>query len=125
MEKNVNIMPNAPKHPFSASVKAGDYIFVSGQGGFESPDTAEPVEGIEAQTRICLDNMRKVLEAAGSSLDDVVKVTVFLSDSSYYEKMNKVYRSYFPKKQPARSTAITGLAIPNMLIEIECIACCP
>jgi len=66
--------------------------------------------------------MRQVLEAAGSSLSDVVKVTIFLAHADDFAQVNGVYRSYFPKGRPARSTAITDLVKPDMLIEIECIA---
>lgn len=124
MAKEVITIPNAPKLPFSPAIRGGDYIFVSGQGGFVDAEGRE-VKGIEAQTKQCLENMKQVLETAGSSLDDVVKVTVFLGNVNDYAKMNEVYQSYFPKDYPARSTAVTGLVIPNMLIEIECIAYCP
>ncbi|MBA7698458.1 putative aminoacrylate peracid reductase RutC [subsurface metagenome] len=117
-------LPNAPTLPFSPAIRAGDYIFVSGQGGFVDAAGRE-VEGIDAQTRQCLENMKRVLVTAGSSLDDVVKVTVFLGSVSDFAGMNEVYQGYFPKDQPARSTAVTGLVIPNMLVEIECIAYCP
>jgi len=125
MTKQVFNVPNAPKYPFSPAIRAGDYIFVSGQGGFQNPKTGEAIEGIEDQTRLCLENIKRVLEAAGSSLENVVKVTIFLGNVNDYAKMNKVYQSYFTKDQPARSTAVTGLVIPNMLIEMECIAYCP
>ena len=125
MTKQVINVPNAPKLPFSPAIKAGDYIFVSGQGGFQDPKTGEAIERIEAQTKQCLENMKQVLETAGSSLDDVVKATVFLGNVADYARMNEVYQSYFPKDQPARSTAVTGLVIPNMLIEMECIAYSP
>ena len=122
MTKEVISVPNASKYPFSPAIRAGDYIFVSGQGGFHDPKTGEAIKGIEAQTKQCLDNMKQVLETAGSSLEDAIKVTIFLGNVSDYAKMNEVYRSYFPKDQPARSAAVTGLVIPNMLIEMECIA---
>ena len=125
MTKQVITVPNTPKYPFSPAIRAGDYIFVSGQGGFQDPKTGGAIEGIEAQTRQCLENMKQVLETAGSSLHDVVKVTVFLGNVADYAKMNETYQSYFPKDQPARSTAVTGLVIPNMLIEMECIAYSP
>jgi len=121
VNKQVITVPNAPKYPFSPAVKAGDYIFVSGQGGFVDGEGRE-VKGVEAQTRQCLENMKQVLEAAGSSLDDVVKVTIFLGNRTDFAKMNEVYQTYFRKDLPARSTAVTGLVIPNMLIEMECIA---
>ena len=69
--------------------------------------------------------MKQVLETAGASLDDVVKVTVFLGNVTDFAKMNAAYQSYFPKDQPARSTAVTGLVVPNMLTEMECIAYSP
>jgi len=124
MAKQVIIVPNAPRYPFSPAIRAGDYIFVSGQGGFVDAKGKE-VKGIEAQTRQCLENMRQVLETADSSLDNVVKVTIFLGNVTDYAKMNEVYQRYFPKDQPARSTAVTGLVIPGMLIEMECIAYSP
>ena len=125
MTKKVLDVPNAPKYPFSPAIRAGDYIFVSGQGGFQDPETGKAIKGIEAQTRQCLENMKQIVEAAGSSLDDVVKVTIFLGNVSDYAKMNEVYQSYFPNELPARSAAVTGLVIPNMLIEMECIAYSP
>jgi len=115
----------AVKLPFSPAVRAGDYVFVSGQKGIRNPETGELIEGIVGQTRQCMENMNRALAAVGSSLDDVVKVTVFLGDVADYADMNEVYRSYFPKELPARSTAVTGLVIPNMLIEIDCIAYSP
>jgi len=122
--KKVILMPNAPSYPFSAAVRAGDYIFVSGQGGFIDAQGKE-VKGIEAQTKQCLDNIRRILETAGSSLTDVVKVTVFLGDVAHFSMMNKAYQTYFSEDYPARSTAVTGLVIPTMLVEMECVAYCP
>jgi len=123
MAKEVVTVPNKPKPslPYSPAIKAGDYIFVSGQVG-SVDDKGREIKGIEAQTRRCLENMKQVLEAAGSSLNDVVKVTIFLVNVGDFAKMNEVYQSYFPKDYPARSTAITGLVRPAMLVEMECIA---
>jgi 2-iminobutanoate/2-iminopropanoate deaminase len=124
MGKEVITVPNAPKLPFSAAIRAGDYIFVSGQVGFVDSG-GKKVKGIEAQTQQCLENIKQILVAAGSSLNDLVKVTVFLNNASHFGQMNEVYQSYFPKDYPARSTAITSPAIPSMLVEIECIAYSP
>jgi 2-iminobutanoate/2-iminopropanoate deaminase len=121
MGKEVITVPNALKLPFSAAIRAGDYIFVSGQVGFIDSGGKE-VKGIAAQTRQCLENTKQILIAAGSSLNDVVKVTVFLNNADHFAQMNEVYQSYFPKDYPARSTVVTGPVVPNMLIEIECIA---
>ena len=123
MIKKVITIPGAPKLPFSPAIRAGDYIFVSGQVGFVDAKGKE-VKGIEPQIRLCLENMKRVLEAAGASLDDVVKVTVFLRNEEDFSKMNEIYQGYFPKDKPARSTVVAGLVLPNMLIEMDCIAYC-
>ncbi len=121
MVKEVIIMPNTAERPYSSAVRAGDCIFVSGSGGYVDSEGRE-VKGIKAQARQCRENIKQVLEAASSSLSDVVKVTVFLVNAADFAQMNEVYRGYFPKERPARSTAIAGLVRPDMLIEIECIA---
>jgi len=125
MEKQVITIPNAPNYPFSPAIRAGEYIFVSGQAGFCNPKTNEQIKGIEAQIKQTLENIKKILSAAGSSLSDVVKVTVFLINADDFAKMNEVYEQYFPNDYPARATLIVGLALPQMLIEMECIAYCP
>jgi 2-iminobutanoate/2-iminopropanoate deaminase len=125
MSKSIISMPNAPKLPFSPGVKAGDYIFISGQVGHQDPKTGDEITGIEAQTRQCIENIREILRSAGADLRDVVKVTVFLRGADDFHKMNEVYRSYFIGDLPARSTVVTGLVIPGMLIEMECVAYCP
>jgi len=121
MVKEVIIMPNTDEHPFSSAVRAGDYIFLSGSGGFVDKDGRE-VKEIKAQTRQCLENIKQVLEAAGSSLSDVVKVTVFITNIDDFAQMNEIYKGYFIKDRPARSTVVTGLVNPDMLIEVECVA---
>jgi len=124
MLKRVITLPDAPKLPFSAAIRAGDYIFVSGQIGHTDAG-GKKVKGIEGQVRQCLENMKKVLAAAGSSLDEVVKVTVFLRNQADFARMNEIYQSYFAEDRPARSTVIADLALPSMLIEIDCIAYSP
>jgi 2-iminobutanoate/2-iminopropanoate deaminase len=124
MVRKVITLPDAPRLPFSPAIRAGDYIFVSGQLGHTDAQGGE-VKGIEAQVKQCLENMKKVLAAADASLDDVVKVTVFLRNEKDFAKMNEVYQGYFTKDRPARSTVIAGLALPSMLIEIDCIAYSP
>jgi len=121
MKKEVINITGAPNLPFSSAVKAGDYIFVSGQVG-HTDDNGNKISDIEGQTRRCMDQMAKILEKTGASMQDVVKVTIFLGNVADYQKMNDVYKSYFPSEPPARSTVIAGLAIPGMLIEIDCIA---
>jgi len=124
MAKKVITVSGAPKLPFSPAIKAGDYIFVSGQVGFADAEGRE-IKGIETQTKRCLENIKEVLTAAGASLDDVVKVTVFLRNEEDFATMNEIYQGYFVKDRPARSTVVAGLALPSMLIEMECIAYSP
>lgn len=107
-------------YPFSAAVESNGLLFVSGQVGIRDGKTGQ---GIEEQTRMTLDNMRDVLESAGSSLARVLKVTVFMTDMALWPKMNEVYREYFLNDPPARSAlGATALALPELLVEIECIA---
>jgi 2-iminobutanoate/2-iminopropanoate deaminase len=107
---------------YSPGVRAGDYIFVTGQVGAVD-DQGREVKGTEAQTRQLLENIEKILEAGGASLSDVVKTTNFLVNVEDWNQMNKAYSSYFPEGWPARSTVIVaGLSKPEWLVEIECIA---
>ena len=128
MEKEALIPANLPSWmskmtlPFSPAVKAGGFVFVSGYPGYRDRQTEALVEGIEAQTRETLEVIKDILEAAGLSLDKVVKATVFLRNAQDFRKMNEVYRTFFPKDPPARSTIITGLVLPEILVEIECMA---
>lgn len=109
--------------PFSRAVIAGDIIFCSGEVGFV-PGTADLVEGgIEAQTRQTLTNLSAVLEAAGSSLANVVKTLVFIADPADFAAFNSVYETFFASDRlPSRSTLVTGFVAPNVLVEIECVA---
>lgn len=124
MAKQVITVPTAlPGVPYSPAIKSGEYIFVSGQVGHVDGQ-GNKLEGVEAQTKQVLDNMKRVLEAAGASMDDVVKTTVFLVKAEDFPKMNDVYKTYFTKDLPARSTVIVAaLARPELVVEIECIAC--
>jgi 2-iminobutanoate/2-iminopropanoate deaminase len=115
--------PEAPvlDVPLSQAVRFGNLLFVSGQVPID-PGTGEFVGGsVELQTRQVLDNVRSILEAAGTSLADVLKVTVFLVDIKDFGAFNAIYREYFPSEPPARSTFQVGLAGPFAL-EIEAIA---
>jgi len=112
--------PSSLPYPFSTAVRSGNLLFVSGQVGICDGKTGQ---GIEEQTRFTLENIRDVLEMAGGSLENVVKMTVFITDMSLWPAMNEVYRGYFDKDPPARSSfGVNGLALPDLLVEIECIA---
>ena len=110
-----------PRIPISQAVKAGGMVYCSGFVPAD-PATGKLVEGdITAQTDRVLQNLKAVLEAAGSSMDRVVKTTVFLADRNDFAGMNKVFGQYFPKDPPARSTIEARLMI-DARVEIELIA---
>ncbi len=107
--------------PFSSAVRAGDTLYLSGNVG-NIPDSLDLAEGgIAGETRQTMENISTVLQQFGSSMDEVVKCTVFLADMSEWGAMNIVYKTYF-KNPPARSAlGANGLAL-NARVEIECIA---
>src|SRR5512138_2199489 len=108
--------------PYSVGVKAGDFVFCSGQLGLD-PSSGSLVEGgVEAEARQALKNMGVILEAAGSGLDRVVKTTVFLRDINDFARMNAVYAEFFQSEPPARS-AVQVAALPRGgAVEIEAVA---
>jgi 2-iminobutanoate/2-iminopropanoate deaminase len=107
--------------PFSSAVRVDNLLFLSGQIGIDSETGALAEGGIQAETRQTLENISQTLEEFGSSMDRVVKCTVFLADMSEWAAMNEVYVTFFPNK-PARSAlGANGLAL-NARTEIECIA---
>jgi reactive intermediate/imine deaminase len=108
--------------PFSTAVRLGTTLYLSGQIG-NLPGTRQLADtGVAGQTRQTLENIKAVLAYAGSSLDRVVKCTVFLSDIRDYAKMNEVYGTYFPKDPPARSTVAGSGLVLGARVEIECLA---
>ncbi|MGB7923931.1 MAG: RidA family protein [Pyrinomonadaceae bacterium] len=108
--------------PYSQAVRAGDFVFASGQIPID-PQTGEFVAGgIAEQTEQVLRNLAAVLEAAGTSLDRVVKTTVFLADMNDFVAMNEVYGRYFSKNAPARATVEAGRLPRDARVEIEVIA---
>lgn len=114
----------APTRPFSPAVRVGDVIFLSGQIGTDASASGTVVAGgIEAETRQTMENIKRTLEAVGSSMDKVVKCTVMMADMAEWDRMNTVYRTYFSAgRLPARSAfGTSGLAL-GARVEIECIA---
>jgi 2-iminobutanoate/2-iminopropanoate deaminase len=112
----------APKGPYSPAIRANGFIFVSGQGPI-GPKTGEVNRGdIKEQTRLVLENIRALLEAAGSSIEKVVKSNVYLSDIEDFAAMNEVYATFFPSSPPARTT-IQAAALPlGIGVEIDVVA---
>jgi len=109
-----------PRGPYSQAIVADGFVFVAGQAPV-NPSTNELELGdVGSETRRTLENIRAILEAAGSSLRDVVRVGVFLADIKDFDAMNAVYREFFPQDQPARTTV--GAQLPKIKVEIDCIA---
>jgi 2-iminobutanoate/2-iminopropanoate deaminase len=108
--------------PYSQAIRANGFIFISGQVAFD-PATSQIVEGDAArQTARVLDNLKAIVEAAGSSLEHTVKATVFLKDMNDFAAMNEVYARYFPKNPPARSTVEVARLPRDVRVEIDLIA---
>ena len=115
----------APKGPYSPWVKAGGFIYVSGQGPID-PETGETDLGdIATQTRMTLANVEAVLADAGAGLGDVVKTTVFLTDIGNFKPMNEVYAEVFGRVRPARSTVGVAALPLGISVEIEAVAADP
>jgi len=112
----------APSGPYSQAVRAGDLIFVSGQLPLDPGGALVGAGDIGAQTQAVLDNMKAILREAGSSLHEVVKTTIFLTDLDLFTAMNDVYAANFAPPHPARTTVETGRLPRGILIEIDCIA---
>jgi 2-iminobutanoate/2-iminopropanoate deaminase len=115
---------NAPAAigPYSQAIKAGGFVFVSGQVAID-PQTGQFVAGeIAEQTERALKNLQAVLEAAGSSLDQVVKTTVFLADMKEFSAMNEVYARFFSEPPPARATVAAAGLPRDAKVEIEAVA---
>jgi 2-iminobutanoate/2-iminopropanoate deaminase len=108
----------APKGPYSQGRVAGGLLFVAGQAPFDAKGTMVGTT-IAEQTRATLENVRAIVEAAGATLADVVKVNVYLTDLSNFAAMNEVYSSFFPQPYPARTTVEAGLL--GFLVEIDAV----
>jgi reactive intermediate/imine deaminase len=126
-KKSLKVQIGAPKTgaggqalPFSPAIRAGDFVYVSGQVAYGA--NGELVDGgIIPQTKQTIENMRRILEQAGCTLDDVIKCNVWLADARDFWSFNKIYASFFPGIPPARSTVQSPLMI-DAKIEIDCVA---
>jgi 2-iminobutanoate/2-iminopropanoate deaminase len=126
MKKEVVAVDKFPKPtlPYSYGVKAGDLLFIAGQVGVDPANSKLKGSSIREQTEQALINMGSVLKAAGSSMEHVVKTTVFISDFKDFEEMNKVYVRFFPANPPARST-VQVVLYDGFKVEIEAVAIIP
>lgn len=123
MDKKVISTTNAPSAigPYSQAIDLGDLVFASGQIPID-PVTGEIPEGIEAQTTQVLLNVKGILEAAGLTMKNVVKTTVFIKDMNQFAAMNGIYQTFFEEPFPARSTVEVARLPKDVLVEIETIS---
>ena len=115
-----------PRGPYSPAVRAGDFLYISGQIPVD-PETNKPVLGeIQSETRQVLSNIKRILEGCGASVSDVVKCQVYLTDVKEFAAMNEVYAEFFGEAKPARTTiGVAALPLPGAKIEIDAIAYAP
>jgi 2-iminobutanoate/2-iminopropanoate deaminase len=109
----------APGGPYSQGIKAGSRVYVAGQRPVDAATNTVP-QSFAAQAELCLGNVRHVLEAGGATLDDVVAVNVFLADISHFAEFNEIYKKFFKKPYPTRTTI--SCALRGILVEINAIA---
>jgi 2-iminobutanoate/2-iminopropanoate deaminase len=112
----------APRGPYSPAVRAGDFIFVSGQGPVDPATNEMGLGDIRHETRLVLTNIQRILEGCGATMAEVVKCSVFLADGTDFAAMNEVYAEFFGVNKPARTTVACRFAIAGMKVEIDCIA---
>jgi 2-iminobutanoate/2-iminopropanoate deaminase len=122
--RNAVVTEQAPKPmgPYSQAIVEGDFIFVAGQGPTNPLTGKRELGDVRSETQRTFENLRAILQAAGSSLDDVVKCNVYLRDINDFAAMNDVYATFFTAPFPARTTIQAGALPGGIAVEIECIA---
>ena len=120
------LIDNAPgaRGPYSHAVRAGDFLFVSGQGPIDPATNQLSTGDIRHETRLTLENIRRILEGSGATVASVVKCSVFLADAKDFAAMNEVYAEFFGNDKPVRTTVQTGM-VADIKVEIDCIAYAP
>ncbi len=114
------ILADGTPLPLSKAVRAGDFVFLSGQLGFDASGVLP--DGIKLQTDWCIKNISRILQETSLEISNVIKTTIWLTDIANFKEFNEVYQSAFPDTPPARSTVCSQLALPDALVEIEVIA---
>jgi len=112
----------APSAPYSPAIVQHGFVYVSGQGPLDPKTGNYTPSDIQTETKQCFENIRGILDAAGSSMGKVVKVNVYLRDINDFKAMNEVYATYFTAPYPARTTIQAGALPRNFAVEIECVA---
>jgi 2-iminobutanoate/2-iminopropanoate deaminase len=112
----------APRGPYSPAVKAGGFVYVSGQVAVDTSTNQLSLGDVQHETRLILNNTMKILEGAGASMAQVIKCNVYLAKGSDFGAMNEVYAEFFGEHKPARTTIVCQFAMPELKVEIDCIA---
>jgi reactive intermediate/imine deaminase len=114
--------PNAPRAigPYSQAIRAGGAVYLSGQIGLD-PETMQMAEGIDAQVHRVFLNLQAVAAAAGGTLDDIVKLTIYLTDLAHFPRMNEIMAGFFKQPYPARATIGVAALPRNALVEVEAV----
>ena len=120
-------VPGTPSSqgPYSQVVRAGDFLYISGQGAVDPRTNQFSFGDVRHETRLVLQNIQKILAGCGASVADIVKCSVFLAEASDFAAMNEVYASFFSTGAPARTTVQANLVEPGMKVEIDCVAYLP
>ena len=122
MERIVPKNSPSPRGAYTPAIRAGDFIYVSGQGPIDpATDKLSPGD-IKHQTAMTLRNVRTILEACGATITDIVKCSVFLLDAKEFHQMNQVYAEFFGDHRPARTTVEAKFHTAEMRVEIDCVA---
>lgn len=128
IKKEVIDVPGVSRHlkkegiPLNPVIRAGNFVFVSGLTPMDRRTGKIPLVTVDKQARMVLENMKVCLKAAGSSLDNVVKCTIYITNTAYFDEVNAVYRKYFRKVQPARVFCVVGSWPKKFDVEIDAIA---
>jgi 2-iminobutanoate/2-iminopropanoate deaminase len=112
----------APRGPYSPAVKAGGWVYVSGQVAVDTSNNQVSLGDVQHETRLILHNVKAILAGAGASLAQVVKCTVYLANGADFAAMNEVYAEFFGEHKPARTTVVCQFALAGIKVEIDCIA---
>jgi 2-iminobutanoate/2-iminopropanoate deaminase len=115
----------SPRGPYTPGIRAGDFVFVSGQGPVDPETDQMSLGDIRHETRLVLENIRRILAACGATPADAVRCTVFLADAKDFPAMNEVYAEFFGDTRPTRTTVEAAFVAPGMKVEIDCIAYAP
>lgn len=111
-----------PRGPYSPAVKAGGFVYVSGQVAIDTSTNQVSMGDVQHETRLILNNTKAILAGAGASMAQVIKCTVYLANGGDFAAMNEVYAEFFGENKPARTTVVCQFALAGIKVEIDCIA---